>query len=177
MDPSAYIRTKRLLLRCWSPDDAPRVRESIDASDAHLRPWIPFMKNEPRSLEQTADWLRVRREWFERDEHYCYGIFAPEDGALLGEAMLLRRVGPDALEIGYWIDVRRTGKGYATEAVHALVGVAFETHGVARVEIHCSPENTPSVRLARRLGFLESDAAIDLMVWTLDSGGGSDLAR
>ena len=60
--PPYRIETERTLLRCWSPSDAALLRASLDRSDTHLRPWIPFMKDEPRALEETADWLRARLE-------------------------------------------------------------------------------------------------------------------
>ncbi len=42
---TAYrVETQRLVLRCWSPGDAPRLRAALDICDTHLRPMIPFMK-------------------------------------------------------------------------------------------------------------------------------------
>ena len=53
--PVAYrVETPRLVLRCWSPEDAPELRRALDDSDQHLRPWIPFMKDEPRNLESEV---------------------------------------------------------------------------------------------------------------------------
>ncbi len=115
--PVAYrVETDRLVLRCWSPEDAPALRVALDASDQHLRPWIPFMKDEPRSLEQTVQWLRMHRANFDSDVMYRYGVFEKESKSLLGENMLLGRVGPGGLELGYWTHVKSGGHGYATEA-------------------------------------------------------------
>lgn len=59
---TAYrIETDRLLIRCWSPADAPVLRAAIDESDQHLRPWIPWMKDEPKTLDETASGLRIKR--------------------------------------------------------------------------------------------------------------------
>lgn len=147
------IETERLALRCWSPRDAAALRAAIDRNDAYLRPWIPFMRNEPRSFEQTVEWLRARRAMFDRDENHGYAVERREDGALVGEALLIGRAGPDALEVGYWIDRDCAGRGFATEAAGALVRVAFDSWGVKRVELHCSPENPASSAVARKLGF------------------------
>ena len=176
---AAYrVETDRLLLRCWSPEDAPALRAVLDESDQHLRPWIPFMKDEPRSLEQTADWLRQHRANFDTDEMYRYGVFNRHDNTLLGENMLLPRVGPGGLEVGYWTHENSGGYGYATEASCAMIRVAFEVANVERVEIHCAPDNAASAAIPKKLGF-RHEATLkdrypdteggmhDLMIWTL----------
>ena len=176
---TAYrVETGRLVLRCWSPGDAPVLRAALDACDAHLRPMIPFMKDEPRSLQQTALWLRGHRAAFDLGQMYRYAVYDASEQTLLGENMLLSRVGPGGLEIGYWTHKDATGKGIATEASSAMIRVAFEIEKVKRVEIMCAPENKASASIPSRLGFtheatlkkraLDSDGETrDLMVWSL----------
>jgi RimJ/RimL family protein N-acetyltransferase len=179
MKTAAYrVETPRLILRCWSPEDAPDLRAALDESDRHLRPWIPFMKDESRSMEETVDWLRLHRSNFDSDVMYRYGVFEKDSGVLLGENMLLGRVGPGGFEVGYWTHVNSGGHGYATEASCAMIRVAFELAGVERVEIHCAPDNTASVAIPAKLGFSheatlkdrapDTEGGIhDLMIWTL----------
>lgn len=176
---TAYrVLTDRLVLRCWSPQDAPVLRAALDACDAHLRPMIPFMKDEPRTLQQTAQWLRGHRAAFDLGQMYRYAVFDADEQNLLGENMLLTRVGPGGLEIGYWTHKVAIGKGIATEATSAMIRVAFEIEKVKRVEIMCAPENETSASIPARLGFtheatlkeraLDSEGEIcDLMVWSL----------
>lgn len=176
---AAYrIETDRLVLRCWSPADAPRLRTALDECDDYLRPYIPFMKDEPRSLEQTAQWLRGHRAAFDQDQMYRYAVFDHQEQNLLGENMLLSRVGPGALEIGYWTHKDAERRGYATESTCAMIRVAFEIEKVRRVEIMCAPENAASAAIPAKLGFtheatlkeraLDSDGEIrNLMIWTL----------
>ncbi|MGB5486905.1 MAG: GNAT family N-acetyltransferase [Lysobacterales bacterium] len=176
---TAYrVETERLVLRCWSPGDAPVLRAALDACDAHLRPMIPFMKDEPRSLQQTASWLRGHRAAFDLGQMYRYAVYDASEQNLLGENMLLARVGPGGLEIGYWTHKDAIGKGIATEASSAMIRVAFDIEKVERVEIMCAPENRASASIPARLGFtheatlkkraLNTDGATcDLMVWSL----------
>ena len=176
---TAYrVETERLVLRCWSPGDAPVLRAALDVCDAHLRPMIPFMKDEPRSLQQTALWLRGHRAAFDLGQMYRYAVFDVSEQNLLGENMLLARVGPGGLEIGYWTHKDAIGKGIATEASSAMIRVAFEIEKIKRVEILCAPENKASASIPARLGFtheatlkkraLNSDGeTCDLMVWSL----------
>ncbi len=175
------LQTPRLLLLCWAPDDASALRAALDDNDRHLRPWIPFMKDEPRTLDQTARWLREHRANFDLDLHYRYAVFDRSDGTLLGENMLLARVGPGALEIGYWTTRRAVGRGIATEATCAMIRAGFEIAGAERLEIQCAPDNGASAAIPRKLGF-DHEATLrdrapdsegnahDLMIWTLFAG-------
>lgn len=178
------IETDRLLIRCWVPTDVVALRDSLDRSDGHLRPFIPFMKNEPRTHPETVELLRTLRASFDRDEHYRYAVFDAPEETLLGEVMLLDRHGDGELELGYWLDVDHTGHGYGTEASAALTRIAFELGRVDRVELQCVPANTASRALATRLGYtMEAtlrnrstypDGVQDLEIWTLfasDYGG------
>ncbi len=148
------VETRRLVMRCWSPEDAADLRAALDESDQHLRPWIPFMKDEPRTLQQTVLWLRKIRASFDRDENYQYAILRKDTSALVGDVMLMRRAGKDALEVGYWITLSQGGRGFATEATGAALRVAFELHRIDRAELHCSPQNAPSRAIPVKLGFV-----------------------
>lgn len=176
--PAYRVETGRLVVRCWAPDDAPRLRAALDAADQYLRPWIPWMRHEPRSIDGTAGWLRATRARFDLDQDYRYGIFDREEQVLLGETGLYTRQGSDAREIGYWLTPESAGKGYATEAAAAMVRVAFEVDQVDRVEIRCVPANRPSAAVPAKLGFThettlrrrfeDSEGVIhDSMVWIL----------
>ena len=188
--PAYRIETERLVLRCWSPSDAPALRRSLDASDEHLRPFIPFMRDEPRTLEQTAMWLREIRAAFDRDELYRYAVLDATEQQLVGETMLLNRHGAGEWALGYWQDVDHCGKGYATEASLAAVRVAFELLALDRLELVCAPQNGASAAVAARLGFTHDatlrrrlhdtdDVIRDAMIWTLfaDELAGSPAAR
>lgn len=165
--PAYLVETERLSMRCLGPDDAPAVRAALDRSDAYLRPWIPFMKDEPRSLAQTASWLGEHRARFDLGEYFRYGVFERQSGELVGENMLLDRVGPHAFEIGYLTYLGYEGRGYSNEATCAVIRLAFEIHGVDRVEIHCAPENEPSAAIPARLGF-EHEATLKRRAWDTD---------
>ncbi len=176
--PAYRIETERLVLRCFSPEDAPKLKEAIDASLDHLLEWLPWAKHEPESLDAEVERLRRYRADFDLDRDWVYGIFARDESVVLGGTGLHPRVGPDALEIGYWIRADRVGQGLATEAVAAIVKVAFEVHNVGHLEIHCDPTNVRSAAIARRLGFthdatlrrraLRPDGSVrDTMIWSL----------
>lgn len=175
------IETDRLVVRCFSPEDARKLKEAIDASLNHLRPWMPWAKDEPEGLDEKVERLRWLRGNFDLGQDFTYGIFSADDSAVLGGTGLHPRIGPNAFEIGYWIRANQVGKGLATEAAAALVKVAFEVHKIGRVEIHCDPVNARSAAIPRKLGFtldatlrrraLRSDGTErDTMIWSLFLG-------
>lgn len=172
------VHTNRLVLRCWEPADAPLLQAAINASLDHLRPWMPWAKDEPQDLDTKIDLLRHFRGNFDLARNFVYGIFNRDESQVVGGTGLHPRVGEGGLEIGYWIHVEHINRGLATEAAAALTKVAFEINRVKRVEIHCDPNNVRSAAVPRKLGFVQeailrhrdytSDGQPrDTMIWTL----------
>jgi RimJ/RimL family protein N-acetyltransferase len=83
---------------------------------------------------------------------YEYGIFLP-DHTLVGGCGLHRRIGPSALEIGYWVHVAHTRRGIATACAGALTAVGFGLRGIERMEIHCDEANVASASVPPKLGY------------------------
>ena len=149
----ARIDLAHCTLRAWRADDAPALARTLAANDAHLRAWTPWVVDgrvpgQPlvARLAQHADDFAANRAW-------VYGIFTRDDAEVLGGCGLYARVGPTALEIGYWLSTESTGQGLATDSASALTGLAFSNPEIERVEIHCDPRNAASVRIPQRLGY------------------------
>jgi RimJ/RimL family protein N-acetyltransferase len=145
------VETPRLILREWQVEDVEALAEAITESIEHLRPWMPWVAFEPLTIDARREFIlgaaRTRSEGGEA----VYGIFL--DGLPIGGTGLHRRAGPDVLEIGYWIRVGYTRRGYAAEASAALTEVAFTVDGIARVEIRHDRGNEASRNVPRSLGF------------------------
>lgn len=101
-----------------------------------------------------------------------------DDGQILGWVSL--RIGEGTQEygeLGYSLLEEFRGKGYATEAVRALVDLALTYANLRRVRAYCLPENERSRALLRRLGFREDGRlkhgaslrgrAVDVLCYTL----------
>lgn len=140
-----------IVLRRWLESDAEALARAVRDSDAHLRPWMPWMSREPQTIEQRRAMLREReREWLAGGD-VMLGVFV--DGTVAGSCGLHARVGPSALELGYWIHVGWTRRGLATRAVRLLTDAAFSLPEITHVEIHTDKANLASAGVARRLGF------------------------
>jgi RimJ/RimL family protein N-acetyltransferase len=147
--------TERLVIRCYDPADAPLVKDAVDSSLDHLRPWMPWAHEAPAPVEQTVELLRTFRGQFDLGQNFVYGMFSPDGTEVVGGTGLHPRVGEGAVEIGYWVRASRAGSGFGTEAAAALTRVAFEVSGVERVEIRVDPANAASLPIPRKLGFVE----------------------
>ena len=170
------IQTERLVLRCYEPGDAPALHQAITRSIDHLHPWLPWVQQEPKAPEARVGLIRMFRGQFDLGLDYAFGIFDREEKELLGSTGLHTRIGKNAREIGYWIGVDHIGKGYATEAVGALIRTAFDIEGLTRIEIRCAPDNIRSQHVPEKLGFrMEgiikrslNDNIVDTMIWSLE---------
>ena len=176
-NPAYRIETKRLLIRCYNPSDAPLLAESVTESLEHLRPWMPWVHSEPEPLEEKIQRLKRFRGLFDLGQDFIYGIFNQDDTKLFGGTGLHTRLGESELEIGYWIHKDYINQGLVTESTAALIKVAFEILHIHRLEIHCDPSNTASAAIPRKLGFTHEgtlrgktrflDAWSDSMIWGL----------
>src|SRR5215212_1429018 len=122
----ARIETERLVLRTWTPDDAVALEDR---------------------QKLIAEW---DTKW-QAGEDAVYGVF--HDGVVVGGTGLHRRIGPRALEIGYWIHVAHIRRGFAKELSAALTDVAFDLDGIDHVEIHHDKDNVASEGVPRSLGY------------------------
>ncbi|MDX1614514.1 MAG: GNAT family protein [Candidatus Promineifilaceae bacterium] len=151
--PAYRIETERLVVRCYRPGDAPLLQVAIEESVEHLRPWMPWIDEEPKTLAQRVTLLRRFRGQFDLDQDYIYGIFNRDETRLWGGTGLHTRRGEGVREIGYWIHADQVRRGLVTESTAALIRVAFEVEQVVRVEIRCDPENVASAAIPRKLAF------------------------
>jgi RimJ/RimL family protein N-acetyltransferase len=173
------IETKRLVIRCYDPEDAPLLKDAVDRSLDHLRPWMPWTPDAPEPLDAVYERLRDFRAQYDRDENWVMGVFSPDDSRCLGGSGLHPRQGEGGAEIGYWVAEDATGSGYATEFSAVLTRVGFACFGLDRIEIRVDPANAVSERVPAKLGF-QKEATLrrrlpqkqgsdlrDVSIWTM----------
>ena len=140
-----------LELRHWRAEHAAAQARAIDESLEHLRPWMAWAVEWPKSREAQLEMLR---EWEQRrlagtDEFL--GVWL--DGALVGSCGLHYRIGRGGAEIGYWIHVDHLRRGLATEVARQLTERAFADPAIDRVEVHHDRANVASGGVPPKLGF------------------------
>ncbi len=182
------IRTERLCLRPWRAEDAEALHSILVANYEHLAPWIPPRVATPAVVPLLAERLAAFGAEFEADREWRFAMLTSDERTILGEVDLFPRSAagrvalPDAdrAEIGYWIRADESGRGFVTEAVSAIVGVARRTGRFTHLEIRCDARNAPSAAVPKRLGFdlattiaepppTPRDTDVQLQIWTLDA--------
>ena len=124
---------------------------------------------EPGSADPALDReaFRARCGAWERQRHfdaaYGFGLFLA-DGRFAGEVSLgsVQRGPFQMAYVGYWIDEALAGRGYVPEGVVLLMRYAFETLALHRLEAAIVPRNTPSRRVAEKLGLRDEGIATRL---------------
>ncbi len=154
--PPEEVEHDGVILRRLAVEYAAAVSKAATESLEHLGPWMPWGTPEGTSYETQHERLLGPATLWNSGSGYEYGIFLP-DGTLVGGCGLHRRIGPSALEIGYWVHVDHTRRGIATASAGALTAVGFGLRGIERMEIHCDEANLASAAVPPKLGYrLES---------------------
>lgn len=148
------LETERLVLRAFEPGDAPALFELVQASRAHLDPWL-LWPGRMSSIGAVEQWAARPHDGSESNR---LGVFTKDRDELLGAAGLrARSLEPGSswfyVDVSYWLGPHALGQGYATEAARRLAEHAFDDLDAPRVEIRTEPHNERSKRVAERLGF------------------------
>ncbi len=155
--PPELLEGPSLVLRRVSAVYAAALSAAVNESLPELRLFMDWAQGEPSTPEDYAEFLSASdREW-EHDKAYGYHVFLAETDELVGGCGLMRRRGPGAIEIGYWIHSDHTGQGLATETAAILVAEAWALPDVCRIVIRHDSANAASGRVAEKLGFFEVD--------------------
>ena len=136
-----------LTLRHWTEDDAADINAAVAESVEHLKPWMPWASAPPMTLDERKAWIRE----MSGRQNEVFGTRL--DGEIVGACGFHRRVGPRALEIGYWVHGDHVCRGIATEMVRRLTEMAFAREDIDHVEIHHDRANIASQRVAIKAGF------------------------
>jgi RimJ/RimL family protein N-acetyltransferase len=140
------LRTARLCLRALRPDDAENLHGAF--GDVELMTW--WSSGPDATVDDT--WERVAANCDSADYPTWAITLAGGDDAALGWVVFIpRRSG--IREIGYIMRRDTWGKGYAREAVSAVIDYGFGALGLRRIIADTDPDNAGSNRLLETLGF------------------------
>lgn len=163
------IETERLILRApvsedlgkwvdtiWGDPEVMRyMPRSADAPDVRAKNVFGFF-TQLREQQRVGAWVISRRT----------------DGQFMGHSILAHREAFGEPELGYALGKEFWGQGFATEIARAVVQYGFEQVRLPRIFGVVFPENEPSWRILKRLGFVyEKDVVhynLSLAYYALD---------
>ncbi len=143
---TAELRTERLILRRYRPEDAEELYRYFGTEPAMYQysGWNPYA-----TPEMAAE--AVRRQIAGYEDPHFYGWVIDFEDVVFGTigAYDYRE---DQIEVGFSIEKRCWGRGYATEALKAVVQYLTENEGIPCVSAWCAKENIGSRRVLEKAG-------------------------
>lgn len=140
------LRTERLVMRRPAEADVPALAELADdraIAEMVARMPHPYGEAEARAfVAMAANPVRPG---------VTYALTLAGTGVLVGCAGLSAT--DRGLELGYWIGRSYWNMGYATEAAHALVDLAFRSTSIQVLHVACRVINPASRRVVHKCGF------------------------
>ena len=143
------LSTERLLLRKMEPRDAE------DMFDYASRPEVTrfLLWREHPDLLYTRRYISYVIDRYRAGDFFDYAVVHRNSGRMIGTCGFARldmknRTG----EIGYVINPRYCGRGYATEAARAVIAMGFSELELLRIEARYMENNLASARVMQKCG-------------------------
>jgi ribosomal-protein-serine acetyltransferase len=131
--------------------DAEDIFGLVDSNRAYLARWLHWALG--HTLEDERQWVEGRKKaQTDGSGSPCLIIYL---GSLVGFAGI-DRIDPvsKSCNLGYYLAESFQGRGIVTRACRSLLDYAFDTLGMNRVQISANPQNTGSIAIPERLGFV-----------------------
>src|SRR5688572_14685885 len=147
-DMNTILRTPRLVLRRPRSDDVAAMH-AILRDPLAMRYWSTLPHT---TLAESEAWVAKTIDAINAGE--CDDFFIEHKGLLIGKAGLWH-----GNEIGFLFSPSVWGKGYAREALNAVIERGFTELGHSEIRAEVDPRNERCLRLLARLGFRETGRA------------------
>jgi RimJ/RimL family protein N-acetyltransferase len=148
---TAPIDTERLRLRPFAERDLDALANILARPDV-----MRYLYEEPSTRDQVAVILRQRigmNHLTHQGDNLMLAVEERATGTLIGSVNLIWLSQEHAQgEIGYSLHPDYQGKGYASEAVRAIMDYGFREIDLHRIVGPCDDRNEPAMRLLKRLG-------------------------
>ena len=125
-----------------------------NANDSAVASGIGLEFPNPYTLDDAAWFIKFAKESWEKGTEYSFGIFDKETKEFYG-MIGFKKDGEEIKNIGYWLGREFWGKGYASEALRAiLVYLKTKLPGIQEIKARAYKYNKPSQRVLEKAGFV-----------------------
>lgn len=143
------LETERLLLEQVMPADQSFVFEGLSHPDV-----IPFYGVRFSTFEETATQMEYYNDLIDKQTGIPWKIVTKENGTAIGViAVYAYKPEHRKAEIGYWLLPQAWNKGYAKEAMLAVMDYWKQEKGLHRLEAFVEAGNDSSCQLLEKCGF------------------------
>lgn len=152
------LETQRLLLRPAHPRLARAAAAYYARNEAFLQIFEPTHHPNFATVSYQKTLMRQDRQAAKENRGLRYWIFRKEDPETAIGCAALNNIVLGAFRsctLAYKMDKELLRQGYASEAVLAVVDLAFRGLELHRIEANIMPRNRASLALARKCGFRE----------------------
>ncbi len=143
------LGTERLLLRPM------KVSDCFDMYDYAKRQSVTrYLTWSPHyDIEYTKEYLQYIVNHYRLGDFYDWAVVLRDEGRMIGTCGFTRfHFQNDAAEVGYVLNPDYHGKGYATEAVRAVLSFGFENLHLHRIEAKYIVGNDASRKVMEKCG-------------------------
>lgn len=142
------IETERLYFRRFTMKDSGRLTYLLNDPDVVKYTSQPY----PYTEELAKNWISRHNEGFLNDKLYNFALVLKEDDRIIGSIYLSHEVKDKRGMVGYSLGKEYWNKGYASEALMALIKYAFEKKGFHKLEARHFEDNIASGQVMKKAG-------------------------
>lgn len=148
------LETERLIISSCTEDVVPLLEEQHYENGPQVSNHLKQLA-EDHSILYWGPWLAILKA----------------DNKIIGD--LGFKGAPDnkgAVEIGYGLLEEYRGKGYATEAVAALIGWAWKQEDIHKIKAETLVDNRESIRVLEKIGMKKVAESEEMVYWEVTGG-------
>ncbi|MAT56782.1 MAG: GNAT family N-acetyltransferase [Ignavibacteriae bacterium] len=157
MDKFPEIKTSRLILGKLSINDIPKIIEYASnkkIADTTLN--IPH----PYEVRDAIFWINNANKGFENKSQFTFGIKIKTNYEFIGGIGLKINNVLNQAELGYWIAEKYWNKGFATEAVEAIIKFGFKELHLNKICASHLEQNPASGKVLIKNGMIKEGELI-----------------
>lgn len=150
------LSTNRTDLKRYELSDAQSLLDCIDRNRSSIAVSFP-VSAKAKSVSEVEAFIVDKAHAFAEGSRFFWGIWTKgKSSSLIGQVHLINvDWSLKSAELGYYIDESMRRQGYAKEVLSTLLQLLRERLGFTRLVVRIIPDNHPSLKLARKLGFRE----------------------
>ncbi len=155
LEESVAFESQRLIFKLsWNVDSAELAAQGNDINIASaVGDRFPF----PYTVEEADNFKKYVKEVWVKGTEYNFGIFSKDTGSYIGNNGFKTMEDKSVISnIGYWLGKAHHGKGYATEALRAILDfIKIKFPQVKEIHAGAFAYNIASQSVLKKCGFVE----------------------